>query len=123
MKTLFPCNSIQERIVAGEVLDHAAQTHVLSCASCAGMAAEWLALDGAMVDVLNHGAGVPPGFADRVMANLEAAPASSPWLEGMLARRWVQLVLAHVGAVIAVTNLLRFVFASLVPSASLAGVP
>ena len=120
------CNAIQERIVMGEVLDEASQAHVLACASCGRTAADWLALDSLVALEIDGGVAVPDGFPDRVMAGLPPEPAAAlpvSRVEILLGRRWVQLVLAQVGLAVAIANLLRFVFSTLVPAASLGGVP
>lgn len=116
-----PCNAIQERIAVGDVLDAASQTHVLACASCSGLAAEWLSLDGLVDDGLDGGLAVPDGFAERVMAALAPQPAVFSRFEQLLGRRWVQLALTQVGLAVAIANLLRFVFSTVVPAASLGG--
>lgn len=126
MNVSTTCNAIQERIVVGEVLDEASQAHVLACTSCGRMAADWLALDSLVAEEIDGGIAVPDGFADRVMAGLSpdlagAVPVSR--VESLLGRRWVQVVLAQVGLAVAIANLLRFVFSTLVPAASLGGVP
>jgi anti-sigma factor RsiW len=117
------CNQIQERIVAGEALDESGQDHVLGCPGCGRCAAEWSALDAEIADAIDGGVVVPEGFADRVMAQIEESPATPAWLERWLGRRSVQLILAHVGLCVAGFNLLRFVFSTLVPAASLGGSP
>ncbi len=125
MPTPLSCNLIQERIVAGETLDEREQAHALACASCARVAAEWLALDSAIADGIDGGIVVPDGFADRVMAGLhkasDGAPRTATRLERALGRRWVQLALAQVGLVVALANVVRFVLSALVPAASLGG--
>ena len=110
------CNAIQERIVAGDALDDASQTHVLGCTSCSLFAAEWLALDGLVAEGLDGGITVPDGFVDRVMASLDPAAAADSRFERLLGRRWVQLALTQVGLAVAIANLLRFVCATLVPA-------
>jgi len=116
------CNRIQESIVAGGSLDEAGQAHVVACASCAGVAAEWLALDGAITDGL-EGMDVPAGFADRVMAAVAADAPGSSRVEHMLERPWLKIALANVGLVVAITSVLRFVFSTLLPAMSLGGAP
>jgi len=124
MPTTVLCNRIQEQIVAGDALDEAGQTHVVACASCAEVAAEWLALDSTIADGLDGGLEVPAGFVDRVMAAVAAEPAAaSSGLARVLGRRWLQVALANIGLAVAVTNLLRFVFSTLLPTASLGGTP
>jgi hypothetical protein len=122
MAASSPCNLYQERIVAGETLDETGQSHVMSCASCGRVASEWLALDAAIAEGLDGGPQVPAGFADRVMAALPIAPAASSRLARLLDRRWLQIALANIGLAVAVTNLLRFVFATLFP-VSVGGAP
>lgn len=115
------CNAIQERIVMGDALDDANQAHVLACAGCSRMAAEWVTLDSQLADGIDGGVEVPVGFAERVMAALAPETVAVSRLEHLLGRRWVQLVLAQVGLAVAIANLLRFVFSTLVPAASLGG--
>ena len=122
MNVSTPCNAIQERIVVGDALDEASQAHVLACISCSRLASEWLALDSLVADGLDGGIAVPDGFADRVMAGLAPEPAAVSRIEKLLGRRWVQLALAQVGLAVAIANLVRFVFSTLVPGASLGGV-
>ena len=123
MNVSTTCNAIQERIVVGDVLDEASQAHVLACSSCSRLAADWVALDGLLAEGISEGITVPDGFADRVMANLAPEPAPAARFETLLGRRWVQLALAQVGVVVAIANLVRFVFSMLVPAASLGGMP
>ncbi len=121
MNALLSCNAIEERIAVGEALDEASQAHVLACPRCTAVAADYLALDARVGDELASAVIVPEGFADRVMAALQDAPVSR--LDQVLGRRWVQIALAHVGAAVALANLMRFVFSSIIPSASLGGTP
>jgi hypothetical protein len=126
MKSMSPCNVIQERIVAGEQLDEGCQAHVVTCTRCSSTAAECLALDQAMIEGFDAVV-IPDGFADEVMARLDEPPALSPALSSaidrLLGRRWVQIALAHVGLAMATVNLLRFVLSSLLPTTSLGGLP
>ena len=117
------CNRIQERIVAGEAVDETGQAHVMACASCGQVAAEYLALDSAITDGLADGPEVPDGFADRVMAAVAVEPATPSRIQRVLGRRWLQVALANIGLAVAVTNLLRFVLSTLLPTASLGGSP
>jgi len=121
MNSSTSCNAIQERIVVGDALDDASQAHVLACASCGRLAADWLALDSFVADGIHGGIVVPDGFADRVVARLAPEAVEVSHLEQLLGRRWVQLALAQVGLVVAIANLFRFVFSTLVPAASLGG--
>ena len=123
MSSAVSCNALQERIVVGEALDEVGQAHVLACASCSRLATEWMALDSLVAGGLDGGVVVPDGFADRVMAAIVPAPISVSRLEELLGKRWVQLALTQVGFAVAIANLIRFVFSSLVPGASLGGVP
>jgi len=123
MTSTTSCNAIQERIVVGDILDEASQEHVLVCASCGRLTAEWVALDGLVAHGLAGGIAVPDGFADRVMDRIESQPAADSRIQSLLGRRWVQLALTQVGLAVAIANLLRFVFSTLVPAASLGGVP
>jgi hypothetical protein len=117
------CTAIQERMVAGESLGEADQAHVLACAGCSRLAADCLALDAIVADELDGTVTVPDGFADHVMRRLEAGSGRVGGWDDLLTRRWVQVVLANVGIAFAIVNLLRFVFSTLIPAASLGGVP
>jgi hypothetical protein len=55
------------------------------------------------------------------MAALAPEAVAVSRLEQLLGRRWVQLALTQVGLAVAIANLLRFVFSTLVPAASLGG--
>jgi hypothetical protein len=121
MSSSTSCNAIQERIVLGDALDDASQTHVLACTGCSRMAAEWVTLNSQVADGIDGGIDVPDGFAERVMAALAPEPAAASRFDQLLGRRWVQLVLTQVGLAVAIANLLRFVFSTLVPAASLGG--
>jgi len=121
MSSSISCNAIQERIVVGDALDDASQAHVLACAGCSRMAAEWVALNSQVADGIDGGIDVPDGFAERVMAALAPEPAVASRFEQLLGRRWVQLALTQVGLAVAIANLLRFVFSTMVPAASLGG--
>jgi len=123
MNTPSMCNVLQERIVAGETLDEVSQAHVLDCASCGRFAAEWLALDQYVAEQIAGKLAVPDGFADRVMASIAPALEPDSRLDALLGRRWVQLALAQVGLAVAIANLLRFVFSTVLPVTSLGGVP
>jgi hypothetical protein len=122
MSATFPCNDIQERLVAGAPLDEADQTHVLACPTCGRLASEHARLEAAFVDSLESSVRVPLGFADQVMATIAHERAQSPQrLDRLIARPWVQIVLAHVGLAVAIANVLRVVLASLLPTTSLGG--
>jgi len=123
MSATSPCNRYQEGIVAGETLDESGQRHVVSCPSCGRVASEWLALDAAIAEGLDGGPQVPAGFADQVMAALAAEATAAARPGRLLDRRWLQVALANIGLAVAVTNLLRFVFATLFPAVSLGGAP
>jgi hypothetical protein len=57
------------------------------------------------------------------MDRIESEPAADSRIQSLLGQRWVQLALTQVGLAVAIANLLRFVFSTLVPAASLGGVP
>jgi hypothetical protein len=116
------CNRIQESIVAGDSLDEAGQAHVVACASCAGLAAEWMALDGDIAHGLD-GVEVPARFADGVMAAVAADASGSSVVERVLERPWLKIALANIGLVVAITSVLRFVLSTLLPAVSLGGTP
>jgi len=121
MDLSMSCNAIQERIVVGDALDDASQAHVLACASCGSLVAEWVALDSLVAGEIDGGIAVPDGFADRVMASLAPESVAVSRFDTLIGRRWVQLALTQVGVAVAVANLLRFVLSMLVPASSLGG--
>ena len=123
MNTPLMCNAIQERIVAGETLNEVSQAHVLDCASCGRFAAEWLALDHYVAEEIAGKLVVPDGFADRVMASIAPARDAHSRLDDLLGRRWIQLALTQVGLAVAIANLLRFLFSTVLPVTSLGGAP
>jgi hypothetical protein len=106
----------------GEVLDENNQAHTLSCVSCSRFVAEWLALDSLIAEEIDGKVVVPDGFADRVMAKIVPAADATSRVDALLRRRWVQLALTQVGLAVAIANLLRFVFSTLLPASSLGGV-
>jgi len=122
MNATSMCNAIQERIVAGDTLDEATQTHALACASCSSFTVQWIALDGLIAEEIAGKLAVPDGFADRVMAGIGPAQEVGSRFDAFLSRRWVQLALTQVGLAIAIANLLRFVFSTVLPATSLGGV-
>jgi hypothetical protein len=116
-----PCTAIQERIVAGETLSEAEQTHVLDCAPCARFAADCLVLDSMVADGMSAAVALPDDFADRVMSTIDVGRADR-W-QDLFGRRWIQIAVANVGIAFAVINLIRFVLATLVPTTSLGALP
>ena len=116
-----PCTVIQERIVAGGRLGEAEQNHVLACGPCSRFAADCLVLDSMVEDGMNAAVSVPDDFADRVMNGLEVAPAHR--FQELFGRRWIQVAFANLGIAVAIINLVRFVLAALIPTASLGAVP
>src|SRR4051794_7700648 len=102
------CNETQEKVARGEPLDPAAATHASRCAGCAQVVADASLLEAALAALAP--ALVPAGFADRVMlevatldlgvTGVTGATGAAGWFE----RRWVQVALAHAGAVLTVLN-------------------
>jgi hypothetical protein len=115
------CTLIQERIVGGEALEDTEQAHVLACAACSCLAADCVALDSLVADELHGAVALPGDFADRVMRRLDAENVAES--NDLFGRRWVQIALANVGIAFALINLARFVFATLIPTATLGGLP
>jgi hypothetical protein len=110
------CNQVQEMVARGECLAPVESAHAAGCVACAAVVESWGQLDA----LLRDDSAVPQGFADRVMAALAYQPvASLRWFE----RRWVQVGLVQVGALVSLFNLFRFVLRVLVPSLSLGGSP
>jgi hypothetical protein len=110
------CDRTQEKIARDDALSSEERAHVLACDRCAALAAEFSLLESAL-DALAHD--VPSAFAERVMALIADEPASRPWLE----RRWVSLVVAYAGGVIALANVARFLASVLSANLGLGGVP
>jgi hypothetical protein len=115
------CTAIQERIVAGERLCDTEQAHILGCDPCSRFAADCLVLDSMIADGMHAVVTLPDDFADRVMSKLDGSP-SDGWQE-FFGRRWIQLLFANVGIAFAIVNLVRFVLATVMPTASLGAVP
>jgi hypothetical protein len=121
---MTPCTEVEEKIAFGFSLTAEESRHAMDCGDCAAVAQEWSRLEG-VLDELRRASkaspaafDVPAGFADRVMARLPAAPAGARLLD----RRWAQIVLAHLGALVTLVNIVRFVAGLLVPSTSLGAV-
>jgi hypothetical protein len=113
-----PCSQRQEMIARGEVLSSEDRRHLRSCPACAGVAMAYSILDQTL-DALAPD--VPAGFADRVMTRLqdEDTRAVRRWFE----RPWIQLALAHAGALCAAVNVARFLARVLFPSVASGGMP
>jgi anti-sigma factor RsiW len=114
------CNQVQEMVARGESLGPDERAHVAVCVACGSVVQSWSQLDALLRGDLTGT--VPDGFADRVMAAVAHEPARvAPlrWFE----RRWVQLGLVQVGALVSLFNLFRFVLRVLYPSLSLGGSP
>jgi anti-sigma factor RsiW len=107
-------------VARGECVGPAERAHAAVCAACSAVVESWGQLDALLQD--DPAVTVPQGFADRVMAAIADQPgtvAPLRWFE----RRWVQLGLVQVGALVSLFNLFRFVLRVLVPSLSLGGSP
>jgi hypothetical protein len=114
------CNWVQEMVARDEGLGPDERAHAAVCATCGAVLESWAHLDALLGE--NPAGGVPEGFADRVMAAFaEQSVMVAPlhWFE----RRWVQVGLVQVGALVSLFNLFRFVLRVLVPSLSLGGSP
>jgi anti-sigma factor RsiW len=114
-----PCNVVQESIAWSRPLDAEAQHHLLECDRCRTFLEQITTLDAQMNDPAD--VGVPADFADRVMAEVARARRPTPRPAPRLRGRSLEIVLANVGLVIGVTNLLRFVLSVLVASTALGG--
>jgi hypothetical protein len=108
------CDAIQQAMAIGEKLSDAQTSHVHTCNYCSALQSELAQLDQRMQQAMSTA--VPPGFADRVMAQLPASslPASETrWTEKLLgtftASRLLQTAWLGVGIVIGVSHILRFV--------------
>ena len=114
------CTQTQEKLARGEALDDLERDHALACADCGILVA--LA---STLDALDPG--VPPGFADRVMARITAeAGGSAPepprpprWYEG----RWAGALLTAAAALVALLNAAKFFISVLLPVGSFGGAP
>ncbi len=112
------CTNTQESVALGVHLSDSQRQHLGACPSCAAVAAQWSVLDSLCAGEAT--AEVPAGFADAVMARVEA---EGPGPRGWLDRRWVQVGLANLAALVTLANLVRFVARLLVPVTSLGGAP
>ena len=119
-----PCHLIQEDIAWARGLSPEDQKHVLSCGACSETAARFEELDSLVRNAM--GADVPNGFADRVVAKIEAEKRTRdillgrrlPYLEMIFFSRAVQWALVGIGSVFGLLRILRF-FAGMVIHASL----
>ena len=114
------CNQVQEMVARGESLGPDERAHAAVCVACSAVVESWSQLDALLQGDLTGT--VPDGFAVRVMAAIadeSAQVAPLRWFE----RRWVQLGLVQVGALVSLFNLFRFVLRVLYPSLSLGGSP
>jgi len=119
-----PCHLIQEDIAWARGLSPEDQKHVLSCSACSETAARFEELDSLVRNAM--GADVPNGFADRVVAKIEAEKRTRdillggrlPYLEMIFFSRAVQWALVGIGSVFGLLRILRF-FAGMVIHASL----
>jgi hypothetical protein len=109
------CNEIQEAIAWGKDLTEAEQSHALSCQSCSEAAMEFAQLDAAMKDHLR--VRVPDRFADQVMSRImkDWATSFSERFLFLINLRAVQFGLVAIGALMTLGNLIRFVFAVILP--------
>ena len=119
-----PCHLILEYIAWARGLSPEDQKHVLSCGACSETAARFEELDSLVRNAM--GADVPNGFADRVVAKIEAEKRTRdillgrrlPYLEMIFFSRAVQWALVGIGSVFGLLRILRF-FAGMVIHASL----
>jgi len=122
--TRRPCHHIQEDIAWARGLSPEDQKHVLSCSACSETAARFEELDSLVRNAM--GADVPNGFADRVVAKIEAEKHTRdslfaqrlPFLEKIFFSRAVQWALVGIGSVFGLLKMLRF-FAGVVIHGSL----
>jgi hypothetical protein len=114
---MTPCMETQERIAHGQALTAVQSQHLATCVACVAVAEQWSLLDGMLASASVE---VAEGFADRVMARLGEQPTPMP---GLFERRWVQITLANLGALVTIANLIRFVVRLLIPSTSLGALP
>jgi anti-sigma factor RsiW len=113
---MTPCTEIQNTIAHGLALTAEQSQHMATCSGCAAVAEHWSRLDMMLTSAQVE---VADGFADRVMARLDEPTAVPDLLE----RRWVQITLANLGALVTMANLIRFVMRLLIPSTSLGALP
>jgi hypothetical protein len=119
----IPCNAVQETLAWNQPLDEAGQQHVRTCEACRSFGEQLKILDALVMD--HASVDIPPGFADRVMAGLSARPARVPRARHRLSHalefRSVHWVLANIGLLVTLSNLVRFVLSLLVPSTASGG--
>ena len=112
------CIEVQERLALGEALREHDRHHLSNCEQCGSVAQTYSLLDASLESLAEP---VPSGFADRVMARLEAqrAARSRRWFDA----GWVELALANAALACALMNTLRFLAGVLIPSVSLGAAP
>jgi hypothetical protein len=109
------CNMIQEDIAWGRGLSEEDQKHVLSCAACSEIAAQFEALDSLVRNVME--ADVPEGFADSVVGQIEAEQQREdiplagpvPFWERIFFSRAVQWGLVGIGLVFGLLRIVGFI--------------
>src|SRR5262245_7888561 len=110
------CERTQELIAGDAPLEGRERDHLAACPKCVALREEYRSLALRVADV-SH-AEVPAGFADAVMARIEAletpGPRSRFW-ERILNAPQAQYVALGVGGAVSLVNLARFVFFVLIP--------
>jgi hypothetical protein len=104
------CVAVQEQIAWDRKLSEDVQMHILSCAECGQVAAEFASLD---VWMSHYDVSIPSGFADKVMHQIDALEGTQR--SGLFSSRWAELGLVSAGAAFAIWNLIQFVLAVLLP--------
>lgn len=104
------CVAIQEQIAWDRKLSEDVQIHVLACAECGKVAAEFASLD---VWMSEYDVSIPSGFADKVMLQIDALEGSHR--PAVFSSRWAEWGLVSAAAVIAIWNLIQFVLGVLLP--------
>lgn len=109
------CTDIQEKLARAVDLSVDEAMHTADCAACASVAETYSLLDVA----LRPDRFVPPdGFADGVMARLEAESEARRFID----RPWVSVLFVNAAVVLAMLNVARFIAGVFVPSVGFAGV-
>jgi anti-sigma factor RsiW len=114
---MIPCNDVQEKVARVDPLSEDERHHASACQSCASVIAEFSLLEAAL-NALAAGA-VPSGFADRVMARVQAEGDATAATPG----RWLHLAFACAAGGFGLFNVAAFLARVLIASIAFGSTP